>query len=220
VALAANGADEGLWLRAERQTGGRGRMGRSWTSEPGNLHISTLVRLRAGDPPAPTLALVSAIAAHDTAQALLPDRRVTIKWPNDLTVDGAKLCGMLLERQGDAVIAGFGMNVGQAPDLPDRIATSLAACGADPEVAAPQVAELLAGNFARRLDMWRREGLESIIAAWLSAAHDRGTRLRVICPDGTRIEGAFDGLAQDGALLLTLEDGTRQVIHAGDVFAI
>lgn len=195
-------------------------MGRRWTSEPGNLHASTLVRVRPGDPPAPTLALVCAVAAQETAQALLPGRRVMIKWPNDLTVDGAKLCGMLLERQGDAVVAGFGLNVVHAPDLPDRLATSLAACGAGPEVDAAQVMELLAGNFARWLDMWRREGLESIRSAWLAAAHDRGTALRVLCPDGTQLEGAFDGLAQDGALLLALKDGTRHVIHAGDVFAI
>jgi BirA family biotin operon repressor/biotin-[acetyl-CoA-carboxylase] ligase len=127
---------------------------------------------------------------------------------------------MLLERQGDAVVAGFGMNVAHVPDLPGRVATSLAACGAGPEVDAAQVMELLAGNFARRLDMWRREGLGSIRTAWLSAAHDLGTPLRVSCPDGTQLEGAFDGLAQDGALLLALEDGTRHVIHAGDVFAI
>ena len=58
-ALALAGAAEGSWLRAERQTGGRGRSGRSWASPPGNLYASTLVRLRPGDPPAPTLALVA-----------------------------------------------------------------------------------------------------------------------------------------------------------------
>lgn len=218
--MAANGAEEGLWLRAERQTGGRGRMGRSWTSEPGNLHASTLIRLRPADPPAPTLALVSAVAAHEAAQALLPPGRVKIKWPNDLMVGDAKLCGMLLERQGDAVIAGFGMNVAHAPDLPDRPATSLAACGAAPETDADQVAALLAASFARWLELWRREGLEGIRTAWLAAAHDLGTPLRVSCPDGSQLEGAFDGLASDGGLILALADGTRHVIHAGDVFAI
>jgi BirA family biotin operon repressor/biotin-[acetyl-CoA-carboxylase] ligase len=218
--MAAQGAEEGLWLRAERQTGGRGRMGRSWTSEPGNLHASTLIRLRPGDPPAPTLALVCAVAAQETAQAMLPAGLVTIKWPNDLMVGNAKLCGMLLERQGDAVIAGFGLNVAHAPELPGRAATSLAACGAAPEIDAAAVATDLAARFAHWLDIWRREGVERIRTAWLRAAHQPGTPLRVVQPDGSELHGAFDGLTADGGLILALEDGARHVIHAGDVFAI
>ena len=62
AALARAGAEEGLWLRADRQQGGRGRQGRVWHSPAGNLYASTIVRLRAGDPPAPTLALVAAFA--------------------------------------------------------------------------------------------------------------------------------------------------------------
>ena len=195
-------------------------MGRSWTSEPGNLYISTLVRLRPGDPPAPTLALVSAVAAHETAQALLHGQRVIIKWPNDLMIGDAKLCGMLLERQSDAVIAGFGMNVAHAPVLPDRAATSLSAAGAAPNVDVGQVATQLAAAFACWLDIWRQDGLERIRSAWLAAAHAPGTPLRVVRPDGSVLEGAFDGLAADGALILALEDGARHVIHAGDVFAL
>lgn len=207
-------------MRAERQTGGRGRAGRSWVSEPGNLHVSTLVRLRPGDPPAPTLALVSAVAAQETAQALLPAQRITIKWPNDLMIGDAKLCGMLLERQGDAVIAGFGMNVAHAPALPDRAAISLAAAGASPDIDAGQVVAVLAAAFERWLDVWRRDGLERIRLAWLTAAHSPGTPLRVVRPDGSVLEGAFDGLAADGGLILSLADGARHVIHAGDVFAL
>jgi BirA family biotin operon repressor/biotin-[acetyl-CoA-carboxylase] ligase len=218
--MAAQGAEEGLWLRAERQTGGRGRLGRVWASEPGNLHASTLIRLRPGDPPAPTLALVSAVAAQETAQAMVPAARVTIKWPNDLMVGGAKLCGMLLERQGDAVIAGFGMNVAHAPELPGRAATSLAACGAAPDIDAAAVATDLAARFAHWLDIWRGEGVERIRTAWLRAAHQPGTPLRVVQPDGSELNGAFDGLTADGGLILALEDGARHVIHAGDVFAI
>src|SRR5436305_10847265 len=87
AALARDGAPEGLWLRAERQTGGKGRQGRAWRSKPGNLHASTLVRLRPGDPPAPTLALVAAVALHETAKPHAP--AALIKWPNDLLVHGA-----------------------------------------------------------------------------------------------------------------------------------
>src|SRR3954453_13260164 len=98
AALAREGAVEGTWLRAERQSGGKGRQGRAWLSPAGNLHASTLVRIQPKDPPAPTLALVAAVALHETLRSHAPD--VRIKWPNDLLVGGAKLAGILLERQG------------------------------------------------------------------------------------------------------------------------
>ena len=87
AALARAGAEEGLWLRAERQTGGKGRQGRHWESPAGNLHASTIVRLRPEDPPAPTLALVAAVALHESVSKHAEG--VQIKWPNDLVADGA-----------------------------------------------------------------------------------------------------------------------------------
>jgi BirA family biotin operon repressor/biotin-[acetyl-CoA-carboxylase] ligase len=82
LALARDGAPEATWLRADRQTGGRGRHGRVWESPPGNLYASTLVRLRPNDPPAPTLALAAAVALHEVVTAY--GAPVQIKWPNDL----------------------------------------------------------------------------------------------------------------------------------------
>ena len=89
IALAASGAAEGLWLRAIEQTAGRGRLGRDWVSPPGNLYASTLVRLRALDPPAATLAMVAAVALDETLRGW--GASPVIKWPNDLMIDGAKL---------------------------------------------------------------------------------------------------------------------------------
>ncbi|MFT3967188.1 MAG: biotin--[acetyl-CoA-carboxylase] ligase [Sphingobium sp.] len=220
IALAGTGAEEGLWLRAERQTGGRGRSGRSWSSDTGNLHISTLVRLRPGDPAAHSLALVCAVAVHSALAALAPAIPVTIKWPNDLLVRDAKLCGMLLERTGDAVVAGFGMNITHAPEIAGRDTTSLASEGAASDISATRVAETLAEHFAHWLDRWRREGLAPLREAWLAGAHAPGTPLRACLPDGTEVTGRFAGLAADGALLLGREDGSQAVIHAGDVFAL
>jgi BirA family biotin operon repressor/biotin-[acetyl-CoA-carboxylase] ligase len=208
AALASDGAAEGLWLRAERQTGGKGRQGRVWVSPPGNLHASTLVRLRPGDPPAPTLALVAAVALHDAIAPHAPAAR--IKWPNDLLVDGAKLAGILLERQGDAVVIGFGVNLAHRPADLDRPAASL-----DPLVPAPAFLERLAAGFAAWLERWRAEGLGPVRAAWLAAAHPLGTFLAAGDARGT-----FDGLEESGALRLRLADGSLRIIHAGDVFLI
>ncbi|WP_337848375.1 biotin--[acetyl-CoA-carboxylase] ligase [Sphingomonas sp.] len=217
LALAVAGASEGGWLRAERQTAGKGRQGRAWESPVGNFYGSTLVRLRPTDPPAPTLALVTVVALEEAVRVFLP-AGATIKWPNDLLVDGAKLSGVLLERAGDAVVVGIGVNLTHHPDLPDRPATSLAAQGT--AVDAATFAEVLAESFARWRSRWRSEGLEPVRQRWVARAHPIGTALTARLPDGTSHDGLFDGLSGDGALILRLADGSRHVIHAGDVFLI
>ena len=213
-ALATQGAPEGLWLRADRQTGGRGRQGREWQSPPGNLYASTLVRIRASDPPAPTLALVAGVALHQTVSAYAPGCSVIIKWPNDLLAEGAKLAGVLLERAGDAVVIGTGVNLAHHPEGLDRPVTSLAALtGSAPEPGA--FSETLADAFARWLGRWRGEGIAPVRSAWLAAAHPIGTALSTSAG-----EGLFEGLDAGGALRLRLADGTSRVIHAGDVFLL
>lgn len=178
------------------------------------------MRLQPGDPAPHSLALVAAVAALEAVETLLPGRGVTIKWPNDLMVGAAKLCGMLLERAGDGVIVGFGLNVAHAPAIAGRDTVSLASLGAPHDMDAARVAETLAEAFAGWLDRWRREGLVSVRTAWLAGAHAPGSPLAVHLPDGSREEGGFAGLAEDGALRLRRADGTEAVIHAGDVFAL
>lgn len=219
LSLARGGADDGLWLRAERQTAGRGRQGRAWASPAGNLYASTLVRLRAGDPPAATLALVAAVALEEVVRLLLPTpRALALKWPNDLLLDGAKLSGILLERAEDAIVIGFGVNIAHHPDLPDRPTTSLAAQGVA-TTPGPFV-HRLAEMFAAWLHHWRQDGLNPIIARWTERAHLAGTPLIARMPDGASVTGTFERLASDGALVLRLADGGVRVIHAADVFLV
>lgn len=219
LALAAEGTAEGLWLRAERQTAGRGRMGRDWRSPAGNLYASTLVRLRSGDPPAPSLTFVAAVALFDALRLFAPDAAWQIKWPNDLLADGSKLSGILPERAGDAVVVGIGVNLASHPQNLDRPTTSIAALtGVAPDPAA--FLEALAGKFETWRDIWRREGLLRVLARWRDVAHPEGTRLWVALPEGGRLDGAYGGLDADGALRLRLADGSTRVIHAGDVFLV
>jgi BirA family biotin operon repressor/biotin-[acetyl-CoA-carboxylase] ligase len=214
ASLALAGEAEGSWLRAERQTVGRGRQGRAWSSPPGNLYASTLVRLQPGDPPAPTLALVAAVALHEVASAWAPEAAIQIKWPNDLLAGGAKLAGILLERAGEAVVIGFGANLAHHPGGTERPVTSLAALtGSAPEPA--PFLEQLAESFARHLARWRSQGIAPIRAAWLERAHPLGTALTT--PEG---EGLFDGLDETGALRLRLPHGEVRLVHAGDVFLL
>lgn len=218
MALAGQGLAEGVWLRAERQLAGKGRQGRAWQSPTGNLHASTLVRLRKDDPAPATLALVAAVALHRVASELVHGEALSIKWPNDLMADGAKLGGILLERTGDAIIVGFGVNLASHPANLDRPVTDLARLGV--EIGPGDFCELLAPGFASWLRRWRAEGLAPITDAWRSAAHPVGTPLLVRTGEGGTLKGEFGGLDEDGALSLRLADGSVRAIHAGDVFLV
>ena len=218
--LAREGAAEALWIRAERQTGGRGRQSRIWQSPPGNLHASTLVRPLVSDPPPATLTLVAALALDELVAAHLGTAdRLVIKWPNDVLLDGAKLAGILLERVDEAIVVGFGVNLAHHPSDLDRPTTSLAAVVGgliDPEAFLIDLAQA----FARWLSRWRSEGLPTVIRCWIARAHPLGTPLSIAGAGGGTIEGWFAGLASDGALRLRLADGSVHAMHAGDVSLI
>ena len=170
------------------------------------------MRLASGDPPAPTLALVAAIALHGALAVYAEDLR--IKWPNDLVAGDAKLAGILLERSGDAVVIGFGANLAHHPSGLDRPVTSIAELTEIvPEPAL--VVERLAERFASWLARWRREGLEPVRHAWLAAAHPIGTPLST--PEGA---GCFDGRDESGALRLKRLHGSLRLVHVGDVFLL
>lgn len=203
---------EGHWLVADRQTAGRGRLGRAWGDGQGNFMGSTVVRLTAGDPPPATLALVVAVALAKVARIFAPSVPFQLKWPNDLLVDGAKCSGILLERSSDCVVVGIGVNLASAPDLPDRPTFAFADAGVT--IDCDRFAEALAIALTDALWTWRQEGVGSIVRAWLPLGHPVGTPLRV-AEQG--IDGLFDGLAPDGALRLRRADGEVMLVHAGDV---
>jgi BirA family biotin operon repressor/biotin-[acetyl-CoA-carboxylase] ligase len=214
LAQAAAGAPEGMWLRAERQTGGRGRLGRAWESPPGNLYTSTIVRPLAGDPPLPSLALVAAVALEEVASAYAGPGRLQLKWPNDLMAGPAKLAGILLERSDDAVVIGFGVNLAHHPQGLERPTASLAGLGLsapDPHVFLLD----LSAAFARWLRLWRNEGLAPVRMRWLDRAHPIGSAL-----SAAGRAGLFEGLDAEGTLLLRHADGAIEAVRAGDVFLV
>lgn len=207
---------EGHWLVSDRQLAGRGRGGRDWFDGLGNFMGSTLVRIGHGDPAPGTLALVAGLAVQQAVAAILPKGQVaTLKWPNDLMIGTAKLAGILLEREGDAVILGIGVNLAIAPEIPGRETVTLSAFGAAPD--RDHFASELARIFALELERWRSFGLEPVINRWLQAGHPLGTPLAVGEPGEEPLRGTFAGMAADGALQLRLADGTTRIIHAGEV---
>ena len=205
-------AVEGDWLVALDQAAGKGRQGRKWVAVPGNFAGSTLVELRPGDPPPQSLSLVASLALTEAVDAAVPDQPLLLKWPNDLLLNGAKLAGILLERQGDRVVIGIGVNLAAAPDLDERRTAHLGG-----RVAPAAFAPILASSMARMIELWRSAKPMLFAQAWLARAHSVGTTLKVHGEDGAAISGTFFGIEGDGALRLLLPDGELRTIHAGDV---
>lgn len=135
-----------------------------------------------------------------------------LKWPNDLMLLGKKLGGILLERSGNRVAIGFGLNLASAPELAERHAAALQS-----EMAPEAFAPLLAASFARRLDLWRQDSSAVLVQAWLARAHPPGTRLTVHSGRDEMLAGRFAGLEDDGALRLMLDGGEIEIVRAGDV---
>jgi BirA family biotin operon repressor/biotin-[acetyl-CoA-carboxylase] ligase len=210
--LADPNAVEGDWLVALEQVAGKGRQGRSWVSAPGNFSGTTIVRLRPVDSPAHTLSLAAGLALAEAIDVAVPGQAPMLKWPNDLLLGGKKLAGILLERSGERVAVGFGVNLASAPHLPDRQGASL-----DGKIAPEAFAPLLAASFARLLGLWRSSESVALARAWQERAHPPGTRLTVHLNRDEVIGGRFAGLEPDGALQLMLDDGSIEVIRAGDV---
>lgn len=207
---------EGTWLVADRQTAGKGRQGRAWFDGFGNFMGSCVVRPGPGDPPAASLALLSGLALHEVIAPLVPPpAQALLKWPNDVMIGLAKLAGILLERVGDAVIVGIGVNLAQAPEVEGRETTCLARFGPSPDRA--HFSASLARQFAVELERWRSFGLDPMIRRWQVAAHPPGTPLVVGEPGEQPLEGSFAGLSETGALQLQLADGSIRTIHAGEV---
>jgi BirA family transcriptional regulator, biotin operon repressor / biotin---[acetyl-CoA-carboxylase] ligase len=213
--LADKGECGPLWLWADEQTLGRGRLGRSWVSEPGNLYATFLFSIAEGPQAAAQVSFAAALAVHDTVAALRPGLSPRIKWPNDVLIEGAKFCGVLPEVVGanpTRIAIGCGVNIAHAPEGTPYPVTAL---GPDLEVEA--VLRELDRNLSRRLQMWDEgRGFHLIREAWASRA--LGIGAEVSATAGTRqLTGTFKGLAADGALLLEAPGGALTPIHAGEV---
>jgi BirA family biotin operon repressor/biotin-[acetyl-CoA-carboxylase] ligase len=217
--LARAGERGPLWVVARRQSAGRGRRGRTWVSEPGNLYASLLLTDPAPPERAPELSFVGALALHDAIAGRIPGlaARLKLKWPNDLLIDRHKFAGILVEGEGAAVVAGFGVNCIHHPAGVAYPATDLAAAGvrATPE----GVFMPLSAAMVVRLGEWGRgAGFAQIRADWLKRAAGLGKPTTIALLEGER-SGIFEGIDDRGCLLLRLADGTIQAIAAGDVLA-
>lgn len=223
IRLAEAGAAHGTVVTAKRQTAGRGRRGRAWTSPEGNMHLSIVLRPRLTAESAAQLSFVAALAVGETLRGFLPEG-VTVrhKWPNDVLVNGAKASGLLLETASanggaiDWVVLGVGINIAHFPQDTPYPATSLAAQGAR-GASVDAVTRRFVGGLADWYDRWRTEGFLPVREAWLAKAAGLGEEIEVRLSNET-CRGRFDRLDTDGALVLILPSGETRRITSGDVF--
>ncbi len=210
---AREGAKNGAFVVAAAQTGGRGRRGRAWESAPGlGLWLSAILRPEAPEAKWPLLAYAAALSVADAIMALT-GKEPFIKWPNDILIDGRKVCGILLERDGDAVIIGIGINVMHQPDdFPQVLrgtATSLAmAC--DTPISPQDIEIPLMESLTARARAW------DFLPEYRARCGTLGRAVRVEAP-GETFFGTASGITEDGALAVTLESGEVRPVFAGDV---
>jgi BirA family biotin operon repressor/biotin-[acetyl-CoA-carboxylase] ligase len=225
MASAARGEPGNLWVTAAVQTAGRGRRGRGWSTERGNLAASLLLIDPSSPAIAPTLSFVAAVALHgavvDVAGPAVAER-LTLKWPNDLLLDGQKVAGILVEGErmasrAMAVVIGIGVNCLSHPEVTDGLpAIDFAARGT--AIAVEGLFEALAMRIAREIVTWDRgAGFADVRNAWLQRAAGVGAPIRVNLP-GRSVEGRFDSLDDAGRLILRHADGAREAFSAGDIF--
>jgi BirA family biotin operon repressor/biotin-[acetyl-CoA-carboxylase] ligase len=203
--LAAEGAPHGTVVHADEQTAGRGRLSRRWSSPPGNLYLSIVLRPNVAPARCVEIGFVAALAVADAVDAMLPRQvHATLKWPNDVLVRDGKIAGILVEQVDDMVILGIGLNVLQAPSGVSYQVSTIVGCGGLATVDGTR-ARVLA-TLSEWYGVWQQDGFASIRSAWLARAHPAATPLNIQLVDRF-ITSAFAGIDDDGALLLDTSDG-------------
>ncbi len=214
-----SGGPAPFWSMAERQTAGRGRRGRSWHSDAGNLFLSGGFRLDRPVGDVAQLSFAAALAVAGCLDTALDPAVVRFKWPNDVLVSGRKCAGVLLEsspwKSGVALVVGVGVNLVSAPDDTTLPATSVVANGARCAVDAIRAAEHVITEFEAWRAIWARDGFAPLRQAWLARASGLGEPVQARLGSET-VTGTFSDLDEEGALVLATHAGVRRV-RAGEV---
>jgi BirA family biotin operon repressor/biotin-[acetyl-CoA-carboxylase] ligase len=220
---ADSGVTGALWIRADRQTKGRGRRGRSWLSDPGNLFMTGLITLDCSPAQAANLSFLTALAVAEALDHFIDPHIVKLKWPNDVLINDAKTSGILLEswtsQTGLHLAIGIGINILTKPDNVEQAVTCVSdnVLADDTPCDAATLFIHVLHHFHIRLAQWHEHGFEPVRGAWLSRAKGLGKPIVARLPQET-LEGTFIGLRHDGALELELGSGDRRFVTAGDVF--
>jgi BirA family transcriptional regulator, biotin operon repressor / biotin---[acetyl-CoA-carboxylase] ligase len=221
--MASAGARHGTVVLAEEQTAGRGRFGRTWYSEKSSgIYVSIILRPPLAPSAAPVLTLMAGVAAQaaiERVTGLVAD----IRWPNDLLLNGKKLCGILTEMKAEvdrlhAVVIGIGINVNHRgiPDELRPIATSLRLEGGK-VYSRTQILVALLREIEQNYELLLREGNQAITERWMAvSSYAQGKRIRVLTGNG-EFQAVTAGLEANGALRIRHDDGREEPLVAGEI---
>jgi BirA family transcriptional regulator, biotin operon repressor / biotin---[acetyl-CoA-carboxylase] ligase len=216
AARLASAEEQGpLWIIADEQHSGKGRLGRTWTSLKGNLYSTFLLPLDAPPQTTPQIGFVVALAVHDAISNLCPTETTQLKWPNDCLLEGGKVAGILCETTQGHIIIGCGINIAHSPQ---GLAYPTAHMQRfNPNATITSVFASYRTNLQSRLNQWNNgTGFPTIIIDWQTRAVNLNSTITINQGNATK-SGIFRGLAPDGALRLEKADGTVELLYAGDV---
>jgi len=216
--LGDEGLPEGTLVQCLAQTKGRGRHGNSWTSPMGGLYMSALLRPECSAQEAGQLSFVVAVAVSAAMDEILAKGHIkTLKWPNDILIDGKKCAGILLESgmtgtKVDWIAAGVGINIMSAPE--DAICLQDVSKGK--QVPIHPFRDIVLGHLAAHYNHWRDKGFADIRETWLAQAHALGQEITARTGSGETM-GVFKGIDDTGALILESTTGDSQSINAAEI---
>lgn len=213
---------ERLFVTAKRQLAGRGRRGRPWISEEGNLYASLFQRCPAPIEKCAELSFVAALSLQQALATALPEHveKFALKWPNDVLLNDAKIAGLLLEARGEgdtlSIVIGMGVNCLHSPKDTPYPATNLKQHSINLKPDA--LFALLKHRLLKNVELWSKGCNFSIIRKqWLERAVGLGEPI-IVRLDNDQFEGTFQDLDDEGHLVLGLSRGKVKRITAGDVF--
>ena len=223
--LFAAGEAAPFWVRADTQTEGRGRRGRAWSSPKGNFYGTACYAFDGTPQDAAKLSFVAAIATAQALSAYTLTAQPSLKWPNDVLLDGRKVAGLLLEAKPGRVFIGIGVNLVSHPEGGNVPATHLLEHMSAKVLNSDEPEFTGAGGFlaimSRCFDKVYRKhlayGFSATRADWTALAAGLPGAVTVRLPHET-FSGRADALLENGALRVTAQDGTIRHVHAGDVF--
>ncbi|MFD1883882.1 biotin--[acetyl-CoA-carboxylase] ligase [Paracoccus pacificus] len=214
------------WIMAQEQTAGRGRRGRSWQMLPGNFAATLILHPNGPATEAAQFSFVAALALYDAlADAVGPQARLSIKWPNDLLLNGGKVAGILLESAGAGgmvqhLAIGIGVNLAAAPGAelvePDAARPASVAAETGISIEPDAFLDLLAPAFAAWQARLAEGGFAEIRRAWMARAARLGQPITARTMRET-VTGIFEGIDGDGAMILSTPQG-QHIVPAADVF--
>ncbi len=217
--IADNGIGHGTIIIADSQTNGRGRKGKKWISESGNLYMSAILEPDINMAISPQLSFVTSLAIRDVLKKHLSKQNIELKWPNDVLIDRKKISGILIEsyikNNKQYIIIGIGVNVNSFPMDIDYPAISLYEYDVK-NLKPAELASDIVDSFFIWYDRWLESGFAPIRESWLKNTTNLGKKIEVTLR-GESVQGKFSDMGIDGSLILELEDGSFESIQSGEI---